>query len=328
MASSRRFDSSPVDVDAFERRTVKITIVGQLKNEDPRKLLVNAISSTVPTDHWKWLIRKERFNQWFLTVATNEQADAITDLKFSHLENDIQLVYSSCGGDMIRVRVHWLPAFVSDLQISRYFSLFGDVFEIKHETYGTPELISTYTGVRDVMLRIQESKKRLIPHRSKIDGESCLITMRGRPPLCLRCNEVGHIRSDCPRHQKKATEEKILKSVKAAVERQREHIHETNVPVLTIEEDTDSSDNLSENKLVIEDENTEKQPMISQEAEKEGNTNQLLNTDMDFTKTHFRRTRIEEEKTKEPKKQKIRQSRSASSNRFKLLSTDDPGDII
>ena len=33
-------------------------------------------------------------------------------------------------------------------------------------------------------------------------GQSILITMKGRPPLCLKCNEIGHTRKDCPNERR------------------------------------------------------------------------------------------------------------------------------
>lgn len=36
-----------------------------------------------------------------------------------------------------------------------------------------------------------------IPHLFKIYGCQCLLLVPGRPPLCLRCNRVGHVRRQC-----------------------------------------------------------------------------------------------------------------------------------
>ncbi|KAM7308889.1 uncharacterized protein ISCGN_012520 [Ixodes scapularis] len=36
-----------------------------------------------------------------------------------------------------------------------------------------------------------------VPHLLKIFGCQCLLLVPGRPPLCLRCNRVGHVRRQC-----------------------------------------------------------------------------------------------------------------------------------
>lgn len=38
-----------------------------------------------------------------------------------------------------------------------------------------------------------------IPHLLRFsDGMSALLTIPGRPPLCLKCSRVGHVRRVCP----------------------------------------------------------------------------------------------------------------------------------
>ncbi|KAH3811387.1 hypothetical protein DPMN_139797 [Dreissena polymorpha] len=42
-------------------------------------------------------------------------------------------------------------------------------------------------------------KKASIPHLLSFQcGSKALVTMRGRPPLCLRCFELGHVKGECP----------------------------------------------------------------------------------------------------------------------------------
>ena len=53
-------------------------------------------------------------------------------------------------------------------------------------------------GTREVTLRTTEVYKQKIPHLVTFhSGQSALITMPGRPPLCLKCRCVGHVRKDC-----------------------------------------------------------------------------------------------------------------------------------
>ena len=54
-------------------------------------------------------------------------------------------------------------------------------------------------GMREVLLKTDEVQKQKIPHLVKLgSGQSILVTMQGRPPLCLKCHDVGHTCKDCP----------------------------------------------------------------------------------------------------------------------------------
>lgn len=45
-------------------------------------------------------------------------------------------------------------------------------------------------------LEVDEVQKNNIPHLFKFAcGNRALLTVRGRPPLCLRCHKVGHVRN-------------------------------------------------------------------------------------------------------------------------------------
>ena len=55
------------------------------------------------------------------------------------------------------------------------------------------------SGVRIVKVEVDEVGKSRVPHLLQFEcGSRALVTVRGRPPLCLRCHRVGHLRSGCP----------------------------------------------------------------------------------------------------------------------------------
>lgn len=54
------------------------------------------------------------------------------------------------------------------------------------------------SGVRELVIDISERQKDSLPHRLTISGHAALLTFRGRPPLCLKCGGVGHVRGRCP----------------------------------------------------------------------------------------------------------------------------------
>ena len=57
-------------------------------------------------------------------------------------------------------------------------------------------------GIREVLMRVDEISKHKILHLVKVgSGQTILITMQGRRPLCLRCRTVGHVRRDCEQNR-------------------------------------------------------------------------------------------------------------------------------
>ncbi|VDI68611.1 Hypothetical predicted protein [Mytilus galloprovincialis] len=57
-------------------------------------------------------------------------------------------------------------------------------------------------GTLEVALEVSEKDVYSIPYRTVIGGKDCLFTVFGRPPMCLKYKEVGHIRRNCPSAKK------------------------------------------------------------------------------------------------------------------------------
>ena len=102
-----------------------------------------------------------------------------------------------CSEQIVSLRVHWLPMYYQDRLLKAIFCDFGEVLEVKHMKTSYTN-VCTLNGMREVILKTDEKLKQRIPHMVKFGcGQSMLITMQGRPPLCLKCHEVGHTRREC-----------------------------------------------------------------------------------------------------------------------------------
>ena len=98
---------------------------------------------------------------------------------------------------VVSLRIHWLPLYYEDRILMTMLCLYGEGVDIKYmkSTYGN---ITAMNGTRDVLLKTDEIRKQQIPHLVNImSGQSVLITMLGRPPLCLKCKVVGNTRREC-----------------------------------------------------------------------------------------------------------------------------------
>lgn len=76
--------------------------------------------------------------------------------------------------------------------------ILGRKFQHETMTYGK---VKIKTGAISGTVIGNDRDKAMIPDTTTIAGK-VLITVVGRPALCLKCNEVGHMRATCPRNNR------------------------------------------------------------------------------------------------------------------------------
>ena len=103
----------------------------------------------------------------------------------------------SMSEQVVSLRIHWLPLYYDNRILKSIFCDFGEVLDVRNLKSSHKDL-SAYNGTREVILKTDEVFRQKVPHLVKFgSGQSILVTMQGRPPLCLKCHEVGHTRRDC-----------------------------------------------------------------------------------------------------------------------------------
>ena len=89
------------------------------------------------------------------------------------------------------IRVHWLPINHVGSILREIFAEYGEVLDLKMNKTSHAKL-TAFNGQREVRLKCDEFRKQQIPHLINFQsGQSILITLPGRLPICLRCSEVG-----------------------------------------------------------------------------------------------------------------------------------------
>ena len=139
-------------------------------------------------------------------------------------------------------KVHWAPPFTPSSAIEKAMGNAVTVEKVQYEMSTEEGYTNVATGIRLVTM-VGDRKK--IPHlatiTNPINGQQyeLLVTVPGRPPLCLRCKLTGHFRRACRtpfcRHHKvygHTTEECVLKkaSYANAASRNVEVVEETAEP--------------------------------------------------------------------------------------------------
>ncbi|KAM7301274.1 hypothetical protein ISCGN_016793 [Ixodes scapularis] len=100
--------------------------------------------------------------------------------------------------DEIKMKLLWLPPQLPDSEVMKVLEPFGTVKEITRERWRFSDLQETDTLTRFVTLVLKDHLSvDKVPQMLTIYGVNTLVVIPGRPPLCLRCKAIGHIRRQC-----------------------------------------------------------------------------------------------------------------------------------
>ncbi|KAL3856798.1 hypothetical protein ACJMK2_011515 [Sinanodonta woodiana] len=179
----RRFDvnlSPFLDTDIYER-TVRVE--GRISREEALKRLHHV---GITTRDIEGMYREGENSPWNAVLHSKDQASNITAEGIKYLAKMI-----------IDLRVHWLPLYIHDDIIQEVLAPFGKVLEVTRDKTLLDKDTLTLNGTRIVKLETTEFDMKNIPHIVSLGQCGLLITMKGRPPICLRCRQSGHLRKDC-----------------------------------------------------------------------------------------------------------------------------------
>jgi len=101
------------------------------------------------------------------------------------------------GSQNVTIRLHWLPSYMKDDVVRQMCSRFWEVVSVEREK-SKCDIFDIETGVREVKMVFSIDDLKCLPHIFTFRcGARALVSAPGRPPLCLRCMTVGHMRRDC-----------------------------------------------------------------------------------------------------------------------------------
>lgn len=137
-------------------------------------------------------------NSFSVVLKSKEAVDKLAAQEYIYFKRG-KFSIVKMSEQIVKLRVHWLPLFYNDSLLKYIFSDFGKVLAVER-LKTAHERMTVLNGIREVTLKVNEIEKQCIPHIINFGaGQSMLVTLSGRPPLCLRCRTTGHVRRDCPR---------------------------------------------------------------------------------------------------------------------------------
>lgn len=192
-----------------------------------------------------------------VVLKRTEDIDRLRSVEY-HVHNHKKFYISHIDSQHIFVRLHWLPVYVTEWCVKHIMASYGKVLEVENAySFHGKDNTKISTGVKIVKMEVTECQRLGIPHIIKFEcGNSVLITGGGRPPMCLKCSRVGHMRRDCPTARPGQSSYARVAAAKPDKNNDSVRISEQHVrgePVDTVEEVETQAD------LVIDEERNEKE---------------------------------------------------------------------
>lgn len=136
-------------------------------------------------------------NSYSVLMADQESVEQIMSLINLRAEKVIFHIMKM-SEQIVTIRIHWLPIYYDNSLLRAIFCDYGKILDINMSRTSHEKLVA-FNGVREIRLKTDEIRKQQIPHLIKLrSGQQMLATMPGRPPYCLKCHSIGHIKSKCP----------------------------------------------------------------------------------------------------------------------------------
>ncbi|XP_063415225.1 uncharacterized protein LOC134697110 [Mytilus trossulus] len=163
--------------------------------DNPRKWIIRTLKTVIDPQDITAIFRCDIGGAWFSTFTSEEVAEQVIASDYSSLDSKVKV--SRADKRTVQLKVLWLPVWIKLIAVEMFLEQFGTVISCVRETEAS-EGVSFSNGNIKVALEVSEKEVHSIPYRAVIGGKDCLLTVFGRPPKCLKCKEVGHIRRNCP----------------------------------------------------------------------------------------------------------------------------------
>lgn len=134
---------------------------------------------------------------WAISFRNRAAKDSLLARKELNVKGQRCVIIEPNKKDIV-VKIHWVPGNVPDEAIVRAFEAYGTVKEICREKWKGSFFEGIDSTTRQATIQLKDGiLPGNFPHQTYIAGCQVLLAVQGRPPLCLRCKQIGHIRRQC-----------------------------------------------------------------------------------------------------------------------------------
>ena len=194
----------------MERRSIRLVcpfVDGYTYSSDE---MISAITSQgLPKTAIQGIGQMEKNRVWEVLFTTIEGRDRVAHLDILRIPNGTEIKVFPITGNIAHIKVFWVPLCVPNAMISQAISkevgrrggnikfLSGQNQKVKDKR----DNIMYESAMR--IFKAEVADKNIIPHIMTINipgrdrPTRILITVAGREPMCLKCKQIGHHRSEC-----------------------------------------------------------------------------------------------------------------------------------
>jgi Zinc knuckle len=199
------FDPDDRDLERGTRqeRTAKVVLPPGTKNTS-RSTFIDRVGGVVGLHALEACGPSAAPNIWLLTFATREaKASFVAAGNFLTQDGLQATVESGCRiASRFWIKLHWIPYQVTMVNALRQLEAIDGIKIIAanyDKVTGLEGLSHVRSLLRTVLIEAPDANKVPYSLRWSQDGATgvALVTVKGRPPLCLKCGQPGHVRKDC-----------------------------------------------------------------------------------------------------------------------------------
>ena len=195
-----KFEVGEKDINVDSRnRTVIMRLRG--KNSAATKIddiLAALTANGIDADDVSAIYKAEDQREVHLTFGAKKNTDECLKCCSINISEQVKGDVLPVKSNFHEIRVHWVPDFLNDNLLRSAFGRIGKIQSIEKAR----DIRGRYGSIRLIKIEADWREISKVPHLMELSYEGkphrLLITMKGRPPLCLICSELGHTRRFCP----------------------------------------------------------------------------------------------------------------------------------
>ena len=120
----------------------------------------------------------ERHDTWYVTFQTSEIVDHYDGKTLTCFRRGLSLHLNGSDRITVKARIHWLPIWVTNEDLSRVLESRGDIKSLHHVTEN-----KIITGIREVVFSMIEGDQNHLPYLTLVNGHRCLLSVPSWPPF-------------------------------------------------------------------------------------------------------------------------------------------------
>ena len=176
-------------------KTLRVVFTSEYKPET-RGAVMECIADVIELKMIDGVFKTGQGPHWYLSFTNKDVVDLMGNSVAHKGKKDSEFYFERIDTKRIRFRVHWFPLYLSKEYVMVFMGQYGKNISLSYD-YDVLHGVTIKTGVLSGEMVVTERQYHDMPYRTKIFGQSVLVTIQGRLPMCLKCGVQGHFKANC-----------------------------------------------------------------------------------------------------------------------------------